>query len=360
MMGQRPLQRMIRSENRVSQSMNPYNGLLIVDKPGRAFSLDGPRAAQQDDAREERDFPTSHDVVSRVRRWSKQRRIGHTGTLDPMASGVLVLCLGSATRLVEYYQGHAKQYYAEIQLGSATDTYDAFGQITRRAPIPPLSAAQIEAALERFRGDILQRPPLFSALKKGGESLHRKARRGEQVDVEPRPVTFHQLDLLQYEPDGRIALRVLCSAGGYIRSLAHDLGEALGSVAHLSVLRREAAGPFTLEDAYTLPQIEEAARVGQLAQLLLPLGERLEIPRIALDAETVTRLGHGQRVVLDAATQRAVHSVVAQAEADADPQRALAQGIDPHGTFAGIMRYIGPAHSSESGTIWKAEKWFAT
>lgn len=334
----------------------------------------------------ESDFPTSHDVVQRVRRWSRQRRIGHTGTLDPMASGVLVLCLGNATRLVEYYQNHPKQYYAEITLGRATDTYDAFGEQTQRAPVPSLSPAEIETALIPFRGDILQKPPLYSALKQGGESLHRKARRGEEVTVTPRPVTFYQLDLVHYEPPdensaapaaaegdapGRIALRVRCSAGGYIRSLAHDLGQALGTVAHLSALRREAAGPFTLDDAHPLAAIEDAAGAGKLDGLLLPPGTRLDMPRVVLDAETTVRLGHGQRVALSSDDARAAAQSAAEHASD-----GLAQGINDAGEFLGILRYIGPARSASAETapegetehpstaiqasIWKAEKWFAT
>jgi len=144
------------------------SGLLVIDKPG----LDGDVANSAGI-----DLPTSHDVVQRVRRWSRQRRIGHTGTLDPMASGVLVLCLGNATRLVEYYQGHDKEYTACVTLGSTTDTYDRLGEVTARHNVGPLEPDTIEGTLDHFRGEILQRPPVYSALKQGGESLHRKARR---------------------------------------------------------------------------------------------------------------------------------------------------------------------------------------
>lgn len=164
-------------------------GLLVVDKPGLAVG-ESPAGI---------DLPTSHDVVQRVRRWSGQRRIGHTGTLDPMASGVLVLCLGAATRLVEYYQGHDKEYLACIELGTVTDTYDACGQVVERRPVGRLEADGVEALLATFRGEIQQRPPIFSALKQGGESLHRKARRGEEIRVESRPVTVHRLELLSIE-----------------------------------------------------------------------------------------------------------------------------------------------------------------
>ena len=164
--------------------MTDLHGILLVDKPGRPHppaGADEPVSAQ---------LPTSHDIVQRVRRWSRQRRIGHTGTLDPMASGLLVLCLGVATRLAEYYQGHDKTYEACVTLGRATDTYDAVGRTVAQASVPPLTDADVENALAAFRGQIAQEPPVYSALKQGGESLHRKARRGETVIVAPRTLRF--------------------------------------------------------------------------------------------------------------------------------------------------------------------------
>ncbi|NJN83735.1 MAG: riboflavin biosynthesis protein RibF [Caldilineaceae bacterium] len=278
---------------------NQLNGLLVVDKPGlpdlpSALPVIGEDADPHADPR----LPTSHDIVQMVRRWSGQKRIGHTGTLDPMASGVLVLCLGQATRLVEYYQGHDKQYHAAIELGAATDTYDAMGQVTEESPVPALSPEMIERALDRFRGPIMQTPPVYSALKQGGESLHRKARRGEDVSATARPVTIHRIDLLDFLPPARIVLRVVSSAGVYIRSLAHDLGNALGTHGHLAKLRREAAGAFTLADAHPLAEIEQAASKGELEQLMWPLAQQLDLPRLQLDEETIRRLGFGQHVML--------------------------------------------------------------
>jgi tRNA pseudouridine55 synthase len=319
------------------------NGLLVVDKPG----LLAADAAQPDQPA--RRLPTSHDVVQTVRRWSGQRRIGHTGTLDPMASGVLVLCLGAATRLVEYYQGHAKQYVAEIVLGVATDTYDATGNAVETAAPPSLSPAQLDAALEQFRGDIMQTPPVYSALKQAGESLHRKARRGERVEIASRPVTFYQLDLLAFTPPDHICLRARCSAGTYMRSLAYDLGRALGSCAHLAFLRREAAGPFALDDAHPLAEIGNAAQAGRLAELLLPVGARLELPALTIDPATRQRLGHGQLVSL---------APPQPAPVEATPG-LLAQAHTPDGHFAGIIRCLGPAQPPDTGAIWKAEKWLA-
>jgi tRNA pseudouridine55 synthase len=304
------------------------HGLLIVDKAG--YDPTNP------DAR----LWTSHDVVARLRRLSGQRRIGHTGTLDPMASGLLILCLGQATRLVEYYQGHDKRYRAVVALGSATDSYDAVGATVATAPVPPLSEEAVEAALAHFRGDILQTPPIFSALKQEGEALYAKARRGEEVIVSARPVTIHELKLVARTPT-TLTLDVLCSAGTYIRSLAHDLGVALGTVAHLAELRRSAAGNFTLADAHTLPALEAAAEAGTLPKLLLPLGMGLGLPTITLDATTALRLSQGQRVVMERA---------------ADPASELLWAQSAAGEPLGIVRSLG---GQANTSLWKAEKWLA-
>jgi tRNA pseudouridine55 synthase len=319
----------------MANSPAELHGLLLVDKPGRDPA--------QPDAR----LYTSHDVVARVRRWSGQRRIGHTGTLDPMASGLLVLCLGQATRLVEYYQGHEKRYTAQVALGTATDSYDAEGEVSATAPVPRLTEAQIEAALARFRGPIQQLPPVYSALKQGGEALYAKARRGETVTVSPRPVTIHRLRLVDWTPTS-LTLDVTCSAGAYIRSLAHDLGEALGTVAHLAALRRVAAGSFHLAQAATLDELEATAQRGGWAERLLPLGAGLDMPQFVLDEATVQRLGFGQHVPL-------AHTL--------DAAQPLAVAVDTAGNCLGIMRQVtaapaSPASPSEATAVWKAEKWF--
>lgn len=321
-----------------------YHGLLIVDKPGLPATPAQPLLAGAAVATPLR-LHTSHDIVQLVRRWSGQRRIGHTGTLDPMASGVLVLCLGQATRLVEYYQGHDKQYYAEITLGAATDTYDRMGAIVAESPVPPLTAHAVEAALATFRGEIMQLPPVYSALKQDGESLHHKARRGEVVIVEPRPVTIHQLQLIDFRSPNHIALRVVCSAGTYIRSLAHDLGLALQTHGHLALLRREAAGPFTITDAHPLAAIEAAGQAEALDKLLLPLGYGLPLPEMIVDEDARRRLGHGQ--------------VVALPNAAGQPPPPLAKGVTPDGVLVGILHALQPARSGSGEYLWKAEKWFA-
>lgn len=344
------------TENKLSvrRRESHYHGLLIVDKPGLQHSFATPVALGVAAEPEAEGAPilcaptprlhTSHDIVQLVRRWSGQRRIGHTGTLDPMASGVLVLCLGQATRLVEYYQGHDKQYYAEVTLGYATDTYDRMGAVSAQSTIPALNARDIEDALATFRGEILQTPPVYSALKQGGESLHHKARRGEVVTVEPRRITIHQLDLIAFTPPDQIILRIRCSAGAYIRSLAHDLGQALQTHAHLSCLRREAAGLFTLADAHPLATIEAAAQTESLENLLLPLGDGLPLPELLLDTESVRRLGHGQLVALSLPF--------------IDTPPTLVKGVTSDGILVGILQ--GQQQAGGNHTyLWKAEKWFA-
>ena len=336
-----------------------HNGLLVVDKPGK-LEESGPPG------------PTSHDIVQIARRVLKERRIGHTGTLDPMASGVMVLCVGNATRLVEYYQGHDKQYYAEIALGAATNTYDAVGQVTTTSDVPQLDPQAIDLALDRFRGAILQTPPIYSAIKQDGEALHRKARRGESVTVDPRSVVFHELDLLRYDPADavnpdrnsasgyhRICLRIRCSAGTYIRSLAHDLGLAVGTYAHLALLRREAAGPFGLADTVTLAQLEEAVVSESVAEYLLPPGYGLPLPQIVLEAEIAKRLGFGQKVVLNSQDAANAIADLDDEERIDDGLTRLAQGVDETGKFVGIMRYMGPTRTDEGDHIWRAEKWFS-
>lgn len=318
------------------------HGLLVVDKPGLPPDAQPPPV----DAPSAQRLPTSHDIVQQVRRWSGERRIGHTGTLDPMASGVLVLCLGHATRLVEYYQGHDKRYDAEVTLGIATDTYDALGQTTAVAPIPTLNRTNVETALHQFLGSVLQSPPIYSAIKQGGESVHRKARRGEDVVLTPRPVKFYELELLAIQEPDRLALRVRCSAGAYVRSLAYDLGKALGTVGHLSALRRKAAGSLTLENAHGLAAIEAAAQQGAIERLLLPPGYGLTLPRFTVTADTARRLGFGQHVLLNEPMLHVAHT-----------DDGIAQALDEDGLLIGIVRCL--SWQENGGVVVKADKWFA-
>jgi tRNA pseudouridine55 synthase len=325
----------------VASKQSNLHGILVVDKPGLPPDVEPGDAGY---------LLTSHDVVQRVRRWSGERRIGHTGTLDPMASGLLILCLGTATRLVEYYQGHDKQYTATVQLGIATDTLDAVGQVVDQQPIPDLTVQQIGKALQAFCGAIEQQPPIYSALKQGGESLHRKARRGEEVEVQARSVVIHDLSLVDFKPPAMLHLRVHSSAGTYIRSLARDLGHALGTCAHLRSLRREVVGEFTTEDAYTLETIEAAAQQEAIEKLLLPPGMNLHLAALRLDREHSERLGHGQKVWLAAPEEPASSLDLEEGN--------LLQGIDDEGRLLGILRIL---QRSLDGTsiLCKADKWLA-
>ena len=227
---------------------------------------------------------TSHGVVARVRRLASERRIGHAGTLDPLAEGVLVLLLGRCTRLADHVQSQPKTYVATIALGSATSTDDAEGSVVATAPVPPFD---LDAALLRFTGDILQTPPAFSALKVAGQRAYALARRGEAVPLEARPVTIYELRVLSRDP---LTLEVMCSKGTYIRSLARDLAQALGTVGHLAHLVRTRVGPFSLESAAALDGLD-------VAQALLPPDAALpDAPAVRLSEEDAGRIVNGQSI----------------------------------------------------------------
>ena len=290
----------------------PLGGVLNVDKPAGC---------------------TSHDVVGRVRRLAGLRQVGHAGTLDPMATGVLVLCLGRATRLLEYLTGQPKSYLAEVTLGATTDTYDAEGETVDRRPVTAVTHEQLDGALDAFRGEIMQRPPAYSALKRDGVPLYQRARAGEQVEVEARPVTVYSLELLAF--DGQtVQLRIRCGAGTYIRSIAHDLGQALGCGGHLSALRRTAVGPFTVHDAVTLARLAEA---GALPDALLPADAAVaHLPQVEMDAADAARLLHGQVI------------------ASAVPQPSgLARAYGPDERFLGIVAF------DPRRQVWRPQKMLA-
>ena len=239
------------------------DGILIVDKPAGL---------------------TSHDVVKRVRRAAKIRQVGHTGTLDPMATGVLVVCLGQATRVSEYLLGHDKAYRATIRFGVETNTYDADGEVVAAHDVN-VDHAEVEQALAHFVGEIQQVPPMYSAIKRDGQKLYELARQGIEIDREARSVIVHSIELLDYQaPDATLDVR--CSAGTYIRSIAHDLGAALGTGGHLIDLRRTAAGSFTIEQAILLDAFETAAREDRWETLLHPIDEALSDWPLAVISES--------------------------------------------------------------------------
>lgn len=264
-------------DDRRTQLKNTVSGVLVVDKP---IGI------------------TSHDVVQIVRNGTHIKRAGHTGTLDPRASGVLVILLGPAVRLSEYVSAEDKRYHAVIQLGKKTDTFDEEGSITGTAPVD-ITAEQFEEALKGFIGEIEQVPPPYSAVKVNGRKAYEFAREGEEVELEPRIIHVHNLELLEWDPPQAL-VDVHCSSGTYVRSLANDLGEKLGCGAMLAGLRRTKSGKFTLNDAIPLRKLSEAFQDGTWYKYLIPAADALgEWPTIYLTAKEVDLVRHGHRIHRD-------------------------------------------------------------
>jgi len=249
---------------------------------------------------------TSHDVVDRVRQMSGQRRVGHAGTLDPTATGVLVVCLGQATRVAEYLMASDKVYQAQIRLGVSTDTHDAEGEVTATAEVEVSEEEgwRVREALAAFVGPIQQIPPMYSALKREGVPLYKLARRGITVEREPRSVVIHDIELLRWTPP-LLTIRVKCSPGTYIRALARDLGQKLGCGAHLQSLTRLASGHFTLEEAVSLDELAEAFAQENYQEFIHPLDEALlDFEPTVVDAQTDKCIRHGQQIQGPAACER--------------------------------------------------------
>ena len=238
--------------------------------------------------------PSSHSAVERVKRALGARRAGHAGTLDPAASGVLLVGLNRATRLLEYLAGHDKTYRAVLQLGEVRDTLDRTGALLEQRPVPDLDVSRVRSVLGRFSGRIRQVPPAYSAIKVGGERLYRRARRGERVDPPARWVTIHALELLRLDPP-ELEIRVVCSAGTYVRALARDVGEALGCGAVLWRLERLRSGPFGLADAVPL-EIVEAEGPDAWKRVLPPERMLQGMPLAHVDAPAAADLAHGRPV----------------------------------------------------------------
>ncbi len=258
------------------QMKNIVSGVLVVDKP---VGL------------------TSHDVVQIIRRGTGIRRAGHTGTLDPRASGVLVVLIGPAVRLSEYVSASDKRYQATVRLGSSTDTYDAEGTVTSQAvSLEGITEEKFEEILQQFVGEIEQVPPPYSAIKVKGKKAYEMAREGEEVDLEPRKIRVYSLEVLEWAPP-EVVIDVYCSSGTYVRSLANDLGVQLGCGAHLIGLRRTKSGRFTLRDAVPLRRLQEAFDAGNWYRHLIPAAEALaDWPMIELSADDVELIRHGHRV----------------------------------------------------------------
>ncbi|MBM3119115.1 MAG: tRNA pseudouridine(55) synthase TruB [Chloroflexi bacterium] len=217
---------------------------------------------------------TSFNVVAWLRRLTEEKHVGHAGTLDPIATGVLPICFGQATRVVQFLTDSSKAYLTQIELGTATDTFDREGKIIWRGDMTGITSTLIEGALTSFQGSIEQVPPIYSALKHRGRRYYELARDGTPIKLKPRRVEIINLNLVDYQPP-LITINVECSKGTYIRSLAHDLGQQLGCGAHLKNLTRLRCGPFRIEDALSLPQIEDALRQGSWKELLYPVDSPL-------------------------------------------------------------------------------------
>ena len=281
---------------------------------------------------------TSHDVVQAVRRGTGLRRVGHTGTLDPRASGVLVVLLGPAVRLSQFISADDKRYQATLKMGTSTDTYDSEGRILQTAPFKHITEEQFILLLKGYEGTTQQVPPVYSAVKVQGRPAYRRTRDGEEVELEPREIDVYNLDLLEWSPP-EVVLDVYCSSGTYVRSLAHDIGEDLGTGAHLIGLRRTKSGFFTLRHAVHLRQLQDAFLSGEWYRYLLPASELLQDwPMVELDNEQVEKIANGHRI-----------------PAEKNPELTkdgLARGISEQGDLVALLLY------DESKQEWQPKKVF--
>lgn len=315
--------------------MEGVDGILVVAKPGGM---------------------TSHDVVARIRRVTGEKRVGHAGTLDPDATGVLVILMGRATAAMRFMLGLSKAYKAEIVLGVVTDTHDASGRVVRVASEVRVSKDLFREVLDAYEGEILQVPPMVSAVHHEGRRLYELAREGIEIEREPRRVTIYRIDVESWPDEplvvgSRITVNVVCSSGTYIRQLAADVGESLGCGAHLGSLVRTRVGPFLLADAHTLEEIEASTRSNHLRDLVLPISAGLShLPAVVVRGEDARRISSG-----------------AQAEVPADSADAHARGVPPGaeavfdaifdgGCIAGLVRVhrdtgelLGVARAERSG-----------
>ncbi|HEY5984591.1 MAG TPA: tRNA pseudouridine(55) synthase TruB [Anaerolineales bacterium] len=296
---------------------NAISGVLVVDKPVGM---------------------TSHDVVQVIRNGTGLRRAGHTGTLDPRASGVLVVLVGPAVRLSEFVSASDKRYQAIIRLGSTTDTFDADGKVTQPEQPVNVTEEQFEKVLATFVGEIEQVPPPYSAVKVQGRKAYEMAREGEEVELAPRKITVHHLEVLEWAPP-EVVIDVHCSSGTYVRSLANDLGATLGCGAYLVGLRRTKSGRFSLREATPLRKLQEAFHAGNWYQYLIPAAEALaEWSAIELSPDDVENVRHGHRV-----------------KAGPDAQPGMVRGVSTQGELVALLELV----TGETGEPeWQPKKVF--
>lgn len=300
---------MVQNSNELS---NAISGVIVVDKP---VGL------------------TSHEVVQIIRRGTGIRRAGHTGTLDPRASGVLVILVGPAVRLSEYVSASDKRYQAIIRLGTTTDTYDADGTVTKSADVD-ITEEKFNEVLQTFVGEIEQVPPPYSAVKVQGKKAYEMAREGEEVELAPRIINVYSLELLEWTPPEAV-IDVYCSSGTYVRSLANDLGEKLGCGASLTGLRRTKSGRFTLRDAVAMRKLRDSFLDGTWYQYLIPAAEALsDWKAVELTHEQVEAIRHGHRIPA------------------ADSDVTSARGVSEAGELIALLEYV--AETKE----WQPKKVF--
>jgi tRNA pseudouridine55 synthase len=296
------------------------NGILNINKPAEM---------------------TSFDVVARVKRITGEKRTGHAGTLDPLAKGVLPVCLGQATRIIEYLFNETKNYRSEVELGVTTDTYDSTGKVLKTCDPSGITREMVESALTGFRGQIQQVPPMYSALKHNGKPLYELARSGIEVERKSRPARIDSLEITAWQPPV-VTLDIVCGKGTYIRSIANDLGEALGCGAVMKSLVRLRVGPFTIEEALTLEQLEESCRRGDIEKYLYPADYALlAFNALVVNHEQQCSLIHGSPVEIDI-SPRVPDSQM--------PYRVYTSG----GDFLGMVKYVPENH------YWQPEKIFLT
>jgi len=276
-----------------------------------------------------------------VRRLSGERRVGHAGTLDPTATGVLPICLGRGTRVIEFLADTTKVYRAQIELGVATDTYDSSGQITEKSDPSGIDKQQLESALGSFRGPIRQIPPMYSAIKHHGQPLYKLARAGIQIERKSRPVKIYRLELIYWQSP-TVTVEVECSKGTYIRSLAHDLGQSLGCGAHLKSLVRTRCGLFDIKDAISMPQLEEAFRYGYWQHFIYPIDIVLRNhSAVVVDYATEDIIRNGGPLVLKHGGNRSENGY-------SNENRCRAYTLD--GRFLGVLDHV-----PEKG-LWQPKK----
>ncbi|MEN6521974.1 MAG: bifunctional riboflavin kinase/FAD synthetase [Armatimonadota bacterium] len=243
--------------------------------------------------------PTSHDIVARIRRILKEKRVGHTGTLDPLATGVLVVCVGKSTRIVEYIVGQEKEYAAEMVLGRTTTTQDSEGDEIASTDASHITREMVESVLPEFTGRILQIPPMVSAVKHNGKRLYELARKNIEVERQPREITIHKIEITSFTPGEHpaVGLSIVCSSGTYIRTICHDIGAALGVGGYMQSLVRKRVGRFDLENSIDLETLERAASDGHAGEYILPMdGALVELPEVAVSKYQEDMVAHGSAV----------------------------------------------------------------